>query len=118
MSTNLQAAFEDIKFLVLQGKAMEAFEKYYGDDVVMQENETAPTIGKAANRQRELDFFSKVVEFRGIEVKNVAYGDDVIISEWFVDYTHANWGKVTHDQVSVQKWKDGKVVHERYYYAS
>lgn len=118
MSIDLKAAFEDIKPLVLQGKAMEVFEKYYGEDVVMQENETPPTIGKAANRQRELDFFSKVVEFRGIEVKSVAYGEDVIISEWFVDYTQADWGKVTHDQVSVQKWKDGKVVHERFYYGT
>ena len=35
-----------------------------------------------------------------------------------VDYTHADWGKITHDQVSVQKWKDGKVVHERFYYGT
>jgi hypothetical protein len=97
---------------------MEAFEKYYGDDVVMQENETAPTIGKTVNRQRELEFFSKLVEFRAAKVKNVAFGGSVIISEWFVDYTHADWGKVTHDQVSVQQWKDGKVIHERYYYAA
>ena len=118
MNIDLKATFEDIKTLVLQGKAMDAFEKYYGEEVVMQENETPATIGKAANRQRELDFFSKVVEFRTAEVKSVAYGDDVIISEWFVDYTHADWGKITHDQVSVQKWKDGKVVHERFYYAA
>jgi hypothetical protein len=31
--TDLSANFEDIKNLVLQGKAIEAFEKYYGDDV-------------------------------------------------------------------------------------
>jgi hypothetical protein len=117
-TTNLQANFEDIKNLVLQGKAMEAFEKYYGEDVVMQENESPATVGKTANRSRELDFFSKVTEFRGAEVKAVAYGDDVIISEWFVDYTHAEWGKVTHDQVSVQRWKDGKVVSDRYYYVA
>ena len=30
MSIDLKAAFEDIKTLVLQGKAMEAFETYYG----------------------------------------------------------------------------------------
>ena len=99
MSTNLQAAFE----------------KYYGNDVVMQENENALTV---ANRQRELEFFSKLVEFRGAEVKHVAFGDNVIISKWFVNYTHADWGKVTHDQVSVQQWQDGKVVHERYDYAA
>ncbi|MBD3884057.1 nuclear transport factor 2 family protein [Phormidium tenue FACHB-886] len=118
MTTDLQAAFEDIKALVLQGKAMDAFEKYYGDDVVMQENEQAPTAGKEANRQRELEFFSKLVEFRAADVKAVAFGEDVIISEWFLDYTHADWGKITHDQVSVQRWKDGKVVHERFYYAA
>lgn len=118
MSTDLQATFEAIKQQVLQGKAMDVFEQYYADDVVMQENESPATIGKEANRQRELEFFSKLVEFRGAEVKNVAYGDDVIISEWFLDYTHADWGKRTYDQVSVQQWKDGKVVHERFYYAS
>jgi hypothetical protein len=117
-ATDLRANFEDIKSLVLQGKAMEAFEKYYGDDVVMQENETPATVGKAANRERELDFFVKVTEFRGLELKAVAYGEDVIISEWFADYTHADWGKVTHDQVSVQRWRDGKVIHERFYYAA
>jgi hypothetical protein len=116
--TDLKAAFEDITNLVLQGKAMEAFEKYYGDDVVMQENENPEVVGKAANRQRELDFFSKLVEFHGASVKGVAYGDDLIISEWFLDYTHADWGRKTYDQVSVQRWRDGKVVHERFYYGS
>jgi ketosteroid isomerase-like protein len=116
-TTDLQTKFAEIKTLVLAGKAMEAFEKYYGDDVVMQENENPATTGKAANRDRELDFFAKITEFRGSEVKAVAYGDDVIISEWFTDYTHSEWGTVAHDQVSVQRWKDGKVVHERFYYA-
>ncbi len=118
MTIDLKATFTDIKTLVLQGKAMEVFEKYYGEDVVMQENELPATLGKAANRERELEFFAKIVEFRQAELKSVAYGDDVIISEWFLDYTHADWGKVTHDQVSVQRWQDGKVVHERFYYGS
>lgn len=115
---DLKAAFEDIKQLVLQGNAMQAFEKYYGEDVVMQENQNLPTVGKAANRQREEEFFAKVVEFRGAQVKNVAFGENVIISEWFLDYTHQDWGKRTYDQVSVQEWKDGKVVRERFYYAA
>jgi hypothetical protein len=51
-----------------------------------------------------------------MEVKAVAYGNDAIFSEWFVDYTHAEWGQVTRDRVSVQRWEDGKVVRERFYY--
>lgn len=118
MSTDLKAAFQDIKHLVLQGQAMDAFEKYYGEDVVMQENEQPPTVGKAANRDRENDFFAKVTEFRGAELKHVAFGENVIISEWLMDYTHQDWGQRTYHQVSVQQWQDGKVIHERFYYGS
>lgn len=116
MATDLKAAFEEIKTLVFQGKAMEAFEKYYAEDVVMQENEAPATVGKAANRERELDFFAKVTEFRGLELKTVAFGEDVIIAEWSADYTHQDWGQRKYDQVSVQRWQDGKVIHERFYY--
>lgn len=117
-TTELRAIYEDIQTLLLQGKAMEVFEKYYAEDVLMQENDNPPTIGKAANRVRELDFFAKITEFRSMKLKELAVRENLIISEWFVDYTHAEWGKVTHDQISVSRWKDGKVISDQYYYTA
>ncbi|MBD2460240.1 nuclear transport factor 2 family protein [Oscillatoria sp. FACHB-1407] len=116
LKTDLQAVFADIQNLLSQGKAMDIFEKYYADNVVMQENNAPATVGKEANRARELDFFNNVVEFRKAELKGVAFGDDLIISEWDLDYTHKEWGSLTYTQVAVQRWQDGKVVHERFYY--
>ena len=115
---NLKESVEDLNSMLLQGRAMEAFEKYYADDVVMQENEQPPTVGKSANREREKQFFSNVTDFRGAEVKAVAVGDNVTMVEWFFDYTHKEWGKKTYHQVAVQRWRDGKIVHERFYYGS
>lgn len=115
---DLRTLVDDLNSLILEGKAMEAFEKYYAEDVVMQENELPPTIGKDANREREKEFFSEVVEFRGADVKAVAIGDSVSMVEWFFDYTHKDWGKRAHHQVAVQRWKDGKIVQERFYYGS
>ena len=115
---NLKESVEDLNSMLLQGRAMEAFEKYYADDVVMQENEQPPTVGKNANREREKQFFANVTEFRTAEVKAVAVGDNVTMVEWFVDYTHKEWGKKTYHQVAVQRWRDGKIVHERFYYSS
>ncbi|RYZ48657.1 MAG: nuclear transport factor 2 family protein, partial [Sphingobacteriales bacterium] len=43
-------ALRHINELVISGKMMEAFEKYYHDEVIMQENDMPATIGKAANR--------------------------------------------------------------------
>jgi ketosteroid isomerase-like protein len=115
---DLRTLVDDLNSMIVEGKAMEAFEKYYAEDVVMQENELPPTIGKDANREREKDFFSKVVEFRGADVKAVAIGDGVSMVEWFFDYTHKDWGERRYHQVSVQRWKDGKIVNERFYYGS
>jgi SnoaL-like polyketide cyclase. len=113
---NLKNSIEDLNSMTLKGQILEAFEKYYADDVVMQENEQPPTVGKDTNREREKEFLANVTEFRGAEVKAVAVGDDVTMVEWFFDYTHKEWGKKTYHQVAVQRWKDGKIVHERFYY--
>ena len=43
---NILEKLHEINQLVLSGKAIEAFEKHYHDDVVMQENNNQPTVGK------------------------------------------------------------------------
>ena len=115
---DLKAYLEDLNRMVLEGQLLDAFEKYYADDVVMQENELPPTIGKAANRAREIEFMANLTEFRGAEVKAITVGDGVTMVEWFYDYTHKEWGARTYHQVSVQRWENGRIVHERFYYGS
>jgi hypothetical protein len=48
---------------ILSGKALEAFEEYYAEDVVMQENSEEPRVGKEANRKAEVEFFSSLPSF-------------------------------------------------------
>ncbi|WOK04972.1 nuclear transport factor 2 family protein [Imperialibacter roseus] len=115
MSTLLEK-ISDLNDLVLQGKAMEAFERYYHEDVVMQENETKPTVGKAANRRREEEFFAAITEFRGAKPLKVAVGESVTMVEWHYDYTHKDWGTRNYTQISVQEWRNGQIVLEKFYY--
>ncbi len=106
----------DLNDLILQGKALEAFEKYYDDDVVMAENENEPTVGKASNRKREEEFFQSITEFRSAKPLKVTIGNNVTMVEWHYDYTHKDWGVRNYTQISVQEWKDGKIVKEKFYY--
>jgi hypothetical protein len=108
----------DLNELVLQGKAMEAFEKYYDNDVIMQENESQPTIGKDANRKREEEFFSSITEFRSAQPLKVTVGENTTMVEWQYDYTHVGWGIRNYSQVSVQTWKNDKIINEKFYYAN
>lgn len=109
---------EDIQHLVMQGKSLEAFEKYYDDDVLMQENFNPPTVGKSANREREKEFYSKVTDFRLAEVHGVGVGKDISFVKWHYDYTHSEWGVRNYTQVAVQQWKDGKIIHEQFFYSN
>lgn len=114
--SDLLEKINDLNELVLQGKALEAFEKYYDDKVVMQENEAPPTAGKAANRKREEAFFSNITDFRGAKPLKVTFGENTTMVEWHYDYTHKEWGIRNYTQVSVQEWKDGKIIKEKFYY--
>ena len=116
--TTLKEKITELNQLVLAGKALEAFEKFYHDDVVMQENEQVPTSGKEANRKRELEFFSNITEFRGAEVRGLATGDNLSTVIWHYDYTHKEWGARNYTQVSVQHWKDGRIIKEQFFYAN
>ena len=114
----IENALKDLNHLVLNGKAMEAFDKYYHNEVSMQENHLPPTVSKAANREREIRFFNDVTQFRGAEVKGLAVGDDISYVTWHYDYTHCQWGVRNYTQVSIQHWKDGKIIHEQFIYSN
>jgi len=118
MSTLLEN-ISNVNDLILQGKALEAFEKFYHPDVVMQENDLPAVIGKDANRKREEDFFGAITEFRAAKVIGLAIGENnTSMVEWHMDYTHKDWGIKNYTQVAVQTWKDGQIINEKFYYGS
>jgi ketosteroid isomerase-like protein len=114
--TSVQELDKQLNDDVLSGKIMEAFEKYYSDDVVMQENSEEPRKGKAENRKAEEQFMASVEAFNGASVKASAVNGDVTFSEWEMDITFKGGSRVTMSQVAVRKWKNGKIVHERFFY--
>ena len=107
-----------INDMILQGKALEAFDEFYHDDVVMQENDNPEFVGKTLNRKREEEFFSSLTEFRSAKPLKVTIGESNTMVEWHFDYTHKDWGVKNYTQVAVQDWKDGKIIKEKFYYGS
>jgi hypothetical protein len=114
----IEKNIQELNELVLQGKMLDAFEKFYHEDVQMQENESIPVIGKSANRKREIEFLNNIGEFRGASVQGVGAGNDVSFVIWAYDYTHKQWGVKKYTQVSVQHWKDGQIIKEQFFYGN
>jgi hypothetical protein len=114
----IENSLKDLNSLVVDGKLLDAFEKYYHEDVAMQENENAPLVGKQVNRQREIEFISNIAEFRGASVKGLAVGDQISFVIWTYDYTHKEWGVRNYTQISVQHWHEGKIIKEQFIYSN
>ncbi len=113
---SIEALEQQLNDMILGGKAMEAFEQFYADDVVMRENADEPVRGKDANRKREEEFFSSIEEFHGAQLVGSAVNVDRSYSEWDWDVTLKGVGRIRMNQVAARQWKDGKVVYERFYY--
>lgn len=115
-SCDLAKLDEELNQMILAGDILGAFEKFYAEDVEMRENADPPCKGKAVNRQREIAFVDSVGRIHAIQLVGCAVGDDLTYSEWMMDITYKNGSRVASHQVSARRWKQGKVVSERFYY--
>jgi ketosteroid isomerase-like protein len=115
-ATNLQQRLNDLFSYIRQGKIIEAMSEFYDKDTVMQDNANPPTVGQAANVEREKQFLSGVKEWKGFNVAASAVGDNVTFYECSLDFIATSGQPVHMEQVVVAKWNNGKIVHERFYY--
>ena len=117
MSTiNLQQRLNDLFGCIRQGKIIEAMSEFYDKETVMQDNANPPTVGLAANVEREKQFMSGVKEWKGFNVIASGVGDNVTFYECSLDFIATSGQPVHMEQVVVAKWNNGKIVHERFYY--
>lgn len=100
MSNDNSVRIQGLLDYIRQGRSMDAMREFYAEGVVMEEPAYGKTVGLEANLIREEKFVASVKEFRGFEAPKVGVGEDVSFYE----------------NVVVAQWKNGKIVHERFYY--
>jgi len=108
----------DVYDHIAQGTAMDAFEEYYDEDVVMVLEDGTEVEGKDTNREREHEFFDSVEEFHGLDVSGITSNEDegitTVESTMTVTFKGAD-GPMDIEQVAVQNWDDDQIVRERFY---
>ena len=114
--TNLERA-KDLYNQVGQGQLMQAFETFYSEDVIMEEPKGTRE-GKDACRKSEEEFLNSVDAFHGMEIKAIAEDSskEKVLIEVSMDLTFKGGNRMAMEQVAVQTWQNGQIVHERFYY--
>ena len=104
--------------MIGEGKMIEALEKYYHEDVVVQENNEEPRRGKAASRDSVAEFMNNVKEMHGGGVGAITSNEasHVTMVESWADMTFKDGTRRKMEEVAVQHWKGDKIIRERFYY--
>ena len=106
--------------MMAEGQTMEAFEKFYADDVVIVEKPTGEVRnGKDAQRKAIQEWFGSVKEMHGGGVGAITSNEDDQVScteSWF-DITFQDGNRVKMEEVAVQEWKNGQIIKESFYYS-
>ena len=113
---SLTLSVQQLNHLVQQRRLVEGIERFYSDDIVMVEGGGATTVGKDTNRERERVFESGLTRW---DARLVASAVDeaagTALNQWTIEYAHSEWGAGALNQVAVQQWRDGRIVHEAFY---
>ncbi len=111
-----QARDAALNDMLVRGRFLEAFDRFYHDEVVMQENSNEPTRGKKENLEREKGFFGNVEEVEESTLVSSAVSGDVSLSEWVVRLRFKDGSTHQVQQAASRRWRDGLVACERFYY--
>ena len=108
----------DIQGMMSQGKALDAFEKYYHNDIVMVECTGQKREGKDVNREFEKGFFASIAEMHGAGVTAITSDEEAGVSmvESWMEVTYKDGNRMKMEQIARQKWQGDQIIEERFYY--
>jgi hypothetical protein len=101
--------------LIIAGKSKEAFEQFYAEDVVAQENDEPERVGRDVWMRARHEMEKNITKYDARVLAHAANGD-VSFSEWEYHVELEGMGAMTIVQVAVRRWKNGRIVRERFYH--
>lgn len=97
---------------------LQAFEKFYAEDVIIQNNDNEPIKGKDRCRKLQEDFVTGLIDYQNAKVVNSLISEKISVIEWELEFTHEKYGHQSMSILTVQCWNnEGEIFNEKYYYS-
>lgn len=116
MSEHENVRVDELLALVREGRLIEAMSQFYAPNVTMEDPAFGSMHGLDENLERERAFMETLKEWRGCYVPKVAKSANTAMYENVVEWVDQSGTTHRVEQVAVQTWKNGKIIHERFYH--
>jgi hypothetical protein len=101
--------------LVQQYKFIEAVDEFYDVNIVSTDNNNEPTKG-IENFRKAVENFISNSEVEKLELLSTIVDENLSVAHWHYIFTNKMFGKLDYKQISVQRWKNGKIIQENHFY--
>jgi hypothetical protein len=102
----------------------ESYERFYDENVVVQENLQPPRVGRALSIERQKRMNANVQELHEFKIGAVLVDgftdshplDGHSVIEMHLEITTVDGYRIRIEELGLQTWKDGRIIQERYFY--
>ncbi len=106
----------ELNAIVSEGKMLDALAAYYDENCSFQEGNGEPRQGRQAQHDHLSAFLGTLQGFNGATLHSQGVGGDTSLTEWTFDMVGPE-GPIVWNEILRRKWKNGKVISERFYTA-
>lgn len=110
----IASALDELITLMAEGKSIEAFDKFYHNDIEKTDLDGVVKKGKPANDKANQELLNKITAVRDLTAIGKIVKGNRSFLVWSVDFDHADNGQVKAVEVAIQDWQDGKIIRERF----
>jgi hypothetical protein len=101
--------------LIERYKFIEALNEFYDDHIISTDNSNEPTRG-IENVRKSVENFISNTDLKKIELEETMFEENISVSKWHYVFTNKKFGSLDYKQISVQRWKEGKIIQENHFY--
>jgi len=107
---------EELVQYTMDNRLIEALEKFYHDDAVMQENCEPPRVGLATSIERQRAAQAMTAQIHEVKAVSILVDGDLSAIEWHAEWTAVTGDRIRIEEMSLQHWKGDRIIRERFFY--
>jgi flagellar hook assembly protein FlgD len=102
--------------LVENNKTVEAMVRFYAENASMQENASAPRVGKSALVEHEKAALDTITSMKATCVHPIFISGDFVVIRWTFEIQDKKGKTVRFEELTHQRWEGELMAEEKFFY--
>lgn len=101
---------------VEQNAHVDAIQQFYAENASMQENQSAPRVGREALVANERQVLSRAEAVQSSCVRPVFVSGNLVVIRWIFQFNWKNGSTTRMEELAYQRWEGERIAEERFFY--